>query len=236
MIRATKAGLHISALALLPLVATVPAAYAEWSGGLEAGTQLGSGENPTLRFFARHSGEPMNHYLYLDWTKEDSGHSYRLGYNPVFNVSRSLYSFGKFSVEEDANSVVDQEINALVGLGNNIHRTRESLLTIEVGGGAQQLKFDGGPAGEREDETQSFIYIGAKYHRILFDSFRFNTIVDSRTGDLQDTIDAEVGISFRLSAATALKYAYRYQRTDFEDGNLDTQVEKDGYFTLTYGF
>jgi len=174
----------------------------------------------------------MNHYIYLDWTREDSGQSYRLGYNPVFNVSRSLYSFGKFSVEEDATSIVDQELNALVGLGNHIHRTRESLLTIEVGGGAQQLKFD----SNQEDETQSFIYLGAKYYRILFDSFRFNTTVDSKTGDLQDTIDAEVGISFRLSATTALKYAYRYRRTDFDDGNLETQVEEDGFFTLTYGF
>lgn len=232
MAGAITTGLQISAVFLLPLLATAQSAHAEWSGGIEAGTQLGSGQNPTLRFFARNNGDPMTHYVYLDWTREDSGQSYRFGYNPVFNVSRSLYSFGKFSVEEDANSIVDQEIDALVGLGNHIHRTRDSLLTIEVGGGAQQLKFD----TEREDETQSFIYLGAKYYRILFDAFRFNAIVDSKTGEAQNSIDAEVGISFRLSATTALKYAYRYKRTDFDDGNLDAQVEDDSFFTLTYGF
>ncbi len=227
-----KAALQASAIVFLPLLAPVIHAQGEWSGGLEAGTQLGSGENPTLRFYARNNGEPLSHYLYLDWTSENSGQSYRLGYNPVFNVSRSLYSFGKFSVEEDANSVIEQQLDAVLGLGNHIHRTQHSLLTLELGGGGQQLKFTGG----LEDQTEGFLYLGAKYHRILFDTVRFNVVVDSRTGASQDTVDAEAGISIRLSAATALKYAFRYRRTDFDDENLDTVVDKDKFFTLTYGF
>jgi len=228
-----KAGLQVSALVLLPLLAPNQKAHAEWSGGLEAGTQLGSGENPTLRFYARNDDDPLSHYLYLDWTRENDDDSYRLGYNPVFNVSRSLYSFGKFRVEEDAtNTVVEQQLDALLGLGNHIHRTRESLLTLEVGGGAKQLKF----IGEREEQTEGFLYLGAKYNRILLDMFRFNAIVDSRTGETQDIVEAEVGISIRLSESTALKYAHRYKQTDFDDGNLEKIVDKDSFFTLTYGF
>jgi len=227
-----KAVLQVSAMVFLPLSAPFQHAYADWTGGLEAGTQLGSGQNPTLRFFARNNGNPMSHYIYLDWTQEDSGQSYRLGYNPVFNMSRSLYSFGKFSVEEDADSIIERQLDALVGLGNHIHRTRDSLLTLEVGGGAQQLEF----INNRDRQTEGFLYLGANYYRILFDAFRFNATVDSRSGESQNTVDAEVGISIRLSATTALKYAYRYQRIGFDDSTLATVVDEDSFFTVTYGF
>jgi putative salt-induced outer membrane protein YdiY len=217
--------------AALPLLALLQMpAQAQWSGGLEAGTQFGSSQNPTLRFYARHNGEPMTHYIYLDWAREDNGNSFRLGYNPVFNMSRSFYSFGKFSIEEDADSIVDQQVDALVGLGNHIRLSRESLLTIEVGGGARQLLFD----NEREDETSGFLFLGGNYSRILFNTFRFNATVESRTGETQDTLDAEAGISYRLSDTTALKYAYRYRRSDVD--GLESIVDEDSYFALTYGF
>jgi len=224
--------LQVSAIALLPLSAPYDPANADWTGGLEAGTQLGSGENPTLRFFARNNGDPLSHYVYLDWTQESGGNSYRLGYNPVFNMSRSFYSFGKFSVEQDAESIIEQQLDALVGLGNHIHRTRDSLLTVELGGGVQQLEFSNGV----DEQTEGFLFLGANYNRILFDTLRFNATVDSRSGESRDTIDAELGISIRLSASTALKYAYRYQRTGFDDSNLDTVVDEDSFFTVTYGF
>lgn len=231
--RPVKTRNYLFAIALLPLLASASPASADWSGGLEAGTQLGSGDSPTLRFYARDNGDPLTHYIYLDWTRESSGSSYRLGYNPVFNVSRSFYSFGKFSIEEDADSmVVDRQLDALIGLGNHIYRTRESLLTVEVGGGGQQFIFTDGS----EDQTEGFLYLGARYFQNLFDTFRFNAMIDSRSGDTQDTVDAEVGLSMRLSATTALKYAIRYERTSFGEAGVDTITNKDGFFSLTYGF
>lgn len=227
-----KSGLQISAIVLMPLISPINSAHAEWTGGLEAGTQLGSGENPTLRFYARNDTDPLSHYVYLDWTRETGGQSYRLGYNPVFHVSRSLYSFGKFSIEEDADSIIDRQLDALVGLGNHIHRNRTSLLTLEAGAGGKQIEF----TGNADEQTEGFLYLGARYKRVLSKLLQLNTIVDSRTGESQDTLDAEVGISFKLSSNTALKYAYRYERTDFDDSNLETQVNKDSFFTLTYGF
>lgn len=222
----------VPALVLLPLFANSQNAFAEWTGGIEAGTQLGSGENPTLRFFARNNSNPLSHFVYLDWTRENSSSSYRLGYNPEYNFSSSLYSFGRFSVEEDAVSVVERQLDALVGVGSHLHRTRDSLLTLEAGAGGQRLEFTDG----REEQTDGFLYLGAKYHQTFFDRLRFNAFVDSRTGDAQDTIDAEVGISVALSGSAALKYAYRYQRTDFDDSNLDTIEDDDTFFTVTYGF
>jgi len=226
-----KALLQVSAIVLLPLSA-FQSARADWTGGLEAGTQLGSGENPTLRFYARDDGDPLSHYIYLDWTRENSGQSYRLGYNPVFNMSRSLYSFGKFRVEEDVEWIIEQQRDALLGLGNHIHRTRTSLLTLELGGGVQQFRFKGGS----DDQTEGFLYLGANYYQILFETFRFNATVDTRSGESQNMVDAEAGISIRLSPTTALKYAFRYRRYGFDDASLDTVVDEDSFFTVTYGF
>ena len=98
-------------LILCGALVSTSTAKADWSGGIEAGTQLGSGENPALRFFARHQGNPLSQYLYLDWIRESGSSSYRLGYNPTFNISQSIFSFGEFSLEQDDPGGVAREID-----------------------------------------------------------------------------------------------------------------------------
>jgi len=216
------------------LTAAIPGhnALAQWTGGVEAGTQLGSGDSPTLRFFARENSLPFTQLIYLDWTRDSGEQSFRVGYDPRYQISQSLHLFGKFSVEEDAETIIDQKLDALVGVGNDFIQTRNSRLTLEIGAGGQQLRFD----GDLEAQTDSFLFLGANYYRTMLDLFRFTTTVGSRTGELRNSIDAEAGISIRIAPNTALKYAYRYRRTEFSDDNIDTVVDEDNFFTVTYGF
>lgn len=203
---------------------------ANWTGGLEAGTQLGSGERPALRFYARNLGNPLSHYLYLDWSHESGGSSYRLGYNPTFAVSKSIYSFGKFSIEQDDPGEIERQIDATVGVGNHIFRSQNSRATVEAGIGGRQFRRP-----DEKSETDGFFFLGGLFTSKLIDLLRLDVSTEIRAGDSQTTIDSEVGISFRIGPNSAIKYAYRATRYDF-DGTADTINDEDSFFTLTYGF
>ena len=233
MLGSMKSGLQVSVLALLPFLTAGSNAHAQWTGGIEGGTQLGSGENPTLRFFARNNSRPFSQYVYLDWTRQSSGQSFRLGYNPLYYFSNTLYGFGNFTAEQDADSLVEQEFDALAGIGKQFLQTSSTSLALEAGLGAQQLRFED---SELDDQTDGFVYLGGKFSQKLFDLFRFNLIVDNRTGSSENIFEAEAGISIRLAANTALKYSYRFQRIDFDDDGLPSVTDEDNFFTVTYGF
>jgi len=204
--------------------------YATWTGGLEAGTQLGSGESPTLRFFANSQSKPLSHYIYLDWTRESFGNRYRLGYEPTYSISKSFYSFGRFNFEQDDPGEIDRKLNAKVGIGNSFLRTGNSALSLEAGIGAQQLRLSNGT-----EDTDGFVFTGADFTTKLLDFVRFDVIADTRVGESQATVDAEVGISIRIAPNAALKYAFRYRR--FAIDGLDNDIiEEDSFFTVTYGF
>lgn len=217
-------------VALISLTFSSQAVFPQWTGGLEAGTQLGSGESPTLRFFASRQSQPLSHYLYLDWTQISGGSRYRLGYNPTFAISQSFYSFGRFSIEQDDPGAIEREINASVGLGNSFFRTRNSSLSLETGIGAQQLRF-----ADNTDNTDGFVFIAGNFSSKQLNLVRLDVNADLRAGENQTSLDAEAGISVRIGPNTALKYAYRYQRFDLNDGRADV-VDKDKFFTVTYGF
>lgn len=105
--------------AMIALV-TACKANADWSGGIEAGAQLDSDDRPALRFYANNNSLPWSHFLFLDWIRDSGSSNFRIGYNPTFRISDSFYSFGRFDLEEDDPDGIEREINALVGVGNNI--------------------------------------------------------------------------------------------------------------------
>lgn len=204
---------------------------ADWDGGIEAGTRLDSGQrNPALRFFARNQAEPLSHYLYLDWIRQSGGSNYRIGYNPTFNISRSVYSFGRFSIEEDDPDGIEREIDVEVGIGNNLFQRGNTRFKVEVGLGARQLTFDG-----IEDTTDEgfFLLAGTLSTRVLA-LLRFNASVDTKVGNDQTTLDGEVGVSIPIGPATSLHYIY--SATRFELDGQDDLVNEDAFFTIRYGF
>ena len=108
-------------------------AFAQWTGGVEAGTRLGSEERPTLRFFARNQSDQLSHFAYLDWIRDSGGSNFRLGYNPTYNISRSFFSFGRFSIERDDFDGIDQAADALIGIGNNLFQQGDTRVRVETG-------------------------------------------------------------------------------------------------------
>lgn len=205
-------------------------AFGDWDGGIEAGTVLGGGDGPALRFYASHTGDPLSHYVYLDWIREAGSSSYRLGYNPSFAISHSLYSFGEFSIEKDDPDDIARETSARVGLANHLFRTRNSRFTIRAGIGGTQVEL---ADGEKKD-PEGYLFAGGLFTTKLIGLLRFDAVAETTTGDAQTITDAEAGVSLRIGPNTALKYAHTYKQYSFD--NRDDVVSKDSFLTVTYGF
>ncbi len=205
-------------------------AEADWSGGIEAGTQLGSDQSPALRAYLRNSNTPLSHYVYLDWIHESGSSRYRLGYEPTYQISQSVFSFGQFSIEQDDPGGIAREVNVRVGVGNHLFRTKNSRFTLQTGIGGSQLKFE-----DNTEETDGYFFAGGLFTSKLIGLLRFDAVLESRVADTQTVSTGEAGVSFRVGPNTALKYAYTMKRYDFDEGREDI-VNEDSFFTLTYGF
>ena len=205
-------------------------ALADWSGGIEAGTQLGSEQAPALRFYASKQDDPLSHYLYLDWIHESGSSSYRLGYHPTYVISQSVFSFGEFSVEQDDPGGIAREIDARVGVGNHIFRTKQSRFTVQTGIGGSQIEL-----ADSSKETDGYFFAGGLFTSKLLGLLRFDAVLESRVADSQTVTNGEAGVSFRVGPNTAIKYAYSVKRYDFDESREDI-VNEDSFVTMTYGF
>lgn len=208
-----------------------PHASADWTGGVEAGTQLSSsGQNPAFRFYARQQGNPLSQYVYLDWIRDSGSSSYRLGYDPTYSISQSIFSFGKFSLEQDDPGGIAREVNAKIGVGNHVFRTNNSRLTLGTGIGGTKTTF-----ANDEDSSNEYFFVGGLFTTKLIGLLRFDAEIEATTGNSQTTTNGEAGIYFRVGPNTALKYAYTVRRYDFDTGREDI-VNEDSFLTMTYGF
>jgi putative salt-induced outer membrane protein YdiY len=205
-------------------------AFADWTGGIEAGTQLGSDQAPALRFYARKQDNPLSHYMYLDWIHESGSSSYRLGYNPTYTISQSVFSFGEFSIEQDDPGGIAREIDARVGVGNHIFRTKQSRFTVHTGIGGSKIEL-----ADSSEETDGYFFAGGLFTSKLIGLLKFDAVLESRVADSQTVTSGEAGVSFRVGPNTAIKYAYSVKRYDFDESREDI-VNEDSFVTMTYGF
>lgn len=221
---------HLLAISLFTSAITITSnASADWSGGIEAGAVLGSSDRPALRFYANNASNPLSHYAYIDWIRESGGSNYRIGYNPTFRVSHSIYSFGRFSLEQDDPSGVDREINAYLGVGNNLFQRGNTRIKIEAGLGAQQLQFD-----DSSDETDGFAFVSGSLRSSLLALLRFDASVSAKANDESRNFEGEAGLSIPIAPGTKLRYVYQVQRYNF-DGR-ENIVNEDNFFKVSYGF
>ncbi len=203
---------------------------ADWSGGMEAGTQLGSGQNPALRFYARNQNDPLSHYIYLDWIRNSGSSSYRLGYNPTYAISHSLYSFGEFNIEQDDPGGIAREVGARVGVGNHLFRTKNSRFTVQTGIGGTKIELANGD----KPDPEGYFFLGGLFTAKLIGLLRFDAVAETTTGDSVVLTKGEAGVSLRVGPNTSLKYAYTFNRYDLKDS--PDVVDEDSFLTMTYGF
>lgn len=203
-------------------------ALADWTGGLEFG--IGSDQSPGMRLHASKTGDPLSHNLYLDWIFDSGSSSYRLGYNPTYTISQSVFSFGQFSIEQDDPGGIAREVNARVGVGNHLFKTKRSRFTLQTGVGGSQLEL-----ADSSKERNGYFFAGGLFTSKLVGLFKFDAVLESRVADSQTVTTGEAGVSFRVGPNTAVKYAYSVKRYDFDESRDDI-VNEDSFITMTYGF
>jgi len=211
------------------LVMATGNANAQWTGGVEAGASIGSDQRPALRFFGNYASDPLSHFIFLDWIRESTGTDFRLGYNPTWRVSHSFYSFGRFSIQQNDSNGIDQQVDALVGVGNNLFQRGSTRAKIEAGVGGQHLEFV-----DTSDDTEAFLFLGSSVSSSLLALLRFDASASSKISNDTATIDAEVGLSVPIAPNTQLRYVYRVTRYNFD--NRENIVDEDNFFTVSYGF
>ncbi len=221
-----------SALKLFPaagLLIFTGLANANWTGGIEAGARIGSDERPALRFFLNKASEPLSHFTYIDWIQVSGGSNYRLGYEPTYRVSHSIYSFGRFSIEQNDPGGIEQEIEASVGIGNNLFQRGNTRARIEAGIGAQQLEFI-----DSTDEADGFVFLSGTISSSLLALVRLDATISTKVNNESTNIDTEVGFSIPVGPGTQLRYVYQSQRFNLDD--RENIVTEDNFFTVSYGF
>ena len=209
-------------------------ANADWSGGIEAGAQLGSDDGPALRFFANNNSLPLSHFIFLDWIRDSGSGNFRIGYNPTYRISNSFYSFGRFDLEVDDPDGIDREINAVVGVGNNLFRRGNTRVKAEAGLGARQLTFDETEFTGTDDESDAFLFLSGTMSSSLLALLRFDARIIAKAGADQTTLDGELGFSVPIAPRTSLRYVYTVSQFNFDDReNITTE---DTFFKVSYGF
>jgi len=201
---------------------------ADWTGGIEAGARIGENA-PALRFFAANDSHPLSHYAYLDWIRDSSNSNYRIGYNPKFKVSESVYSFGRFSIEDDDPGAVDREIDAVVGVGNNLFRRGSTQIKVETGLGAEFLSFD-----DSTESDEGFVFLAGNISTGVLPIVRFDMQINTQASNDQTVLDGEAAFSIPIAPGTALSYVYRVTRRDLED--RDDTVDEETFVKVVYGF
>lgn len=209
-------------------------ANADWSGGIEAGAQLDSDDGPALRFFANNNSQPLSHFIFLDWIRDSGSSNFRIGYNPTYRISNSFYSFGRFDLEEDDPDGIDREINAVVGVGNNIFRRGNTRVKAEAGLGARRLSFDETQFAGADDETDAFVFLSSTMSSSLLTLLRFDAQIIAKAGADQTTLDGEIGFSVPIAPRTSLRYVYTVSRFNFDD--REDITTEDTFFKVSYGF
>jgi len=215
-------------------------ATADWTGGIEAGTSLGSGDRPTLRFYANNRATPLSQYVYLDWIRENGGNQYRLGYNPTWAISQSVYSFGRFSIEKDGSDAIERDIDAMVGIGNKLFQRGSTQVKVEAGIGGQHLRYDQsalidpitGESTAPSSTTDGFFFATGNIRSSLLALLRFDASLQAKSGSDLNILDGEVGLSIPIGPGTALRYVHQYKYND----SLDDKTSDDSFFKVTYGF
>lgn len=222
-----------SSFAIIALFAACNA-NADWSGGIEGGAQLNSDDGPALRFYANNDSLPLSHFIFLDWIRESGSSNFRVGYNPTYRISNSFYSFGRFDLETEDPDGIDREINAVVGVGNNLFQRGSTRAKAEVGIGARQLSFDETAFVGAEDETDAFLFLSGSTSSSLLALLRLDARITGKVGGDQTTLDGEVGFSVPVAPRTSLRYVYTVRRFNFDD--REDITTEDTFFKVSYDF
>ncbi len=139
------------------------------------------------------TGEPI-----VDIVRGDTSDRLAASYQPRYFFSNKTYGFLAFDWEQDEPAGIDVSTRQLIGIGHSFYQDNTGFLSIELGVGNKVLENLSG------DELGGAIgYAAANYLYRVNENVTFNADVVGDFGEENRTIDANVGIKFKLTQTLA---------------------------------
>jgi len=205
---------------------------AEWTGGLEGSTVVRDAGNALrLRLVLQNNERPLSHYFFAEWLNGDEGgDGFLVGYNPRYWFNETYYAFAESDIRTDDTFGIDQEIKLIVGLGGELFRTEQQVVTAEIGVGGTSVRYT-----DDDESSQRALGLGKlRYFRTLADTVKLDLSTQASRSDQQVTeASYEAGLSLRLTTgAVRLSYRSRYLKV----GDAEAITDKDSFVSFGYSF
>lgn len=214
----------------LALALCAPLAQAEWTGGIEGGTEVSDAGNSTrLRLRATNNVRPFSHYVYAEWLRDNDGNnSYEIGYVPRYWFTETVYAFGDARLGVNKALSIDASRYLVAGVGVEPVRTDTTTIYAEIGAGTQEFEFESGT------ETSEAIAVAraAAFH-LPAENVQLSAEIDASKGEDVEQAEFEAGISLGVPTGS-LRYSYRKQWLRIGDG--ETLEDGKSFFSYSFGF
>lgn len=161
--------------------------------------------------------------------KKTSTEAYTFEFKSKYNFDASLYGFGGLRYQDDRFSAYSFQSSVVGGLGYNIIKNPETLLSLEGGLGfrTSELKLN------QEQQDEAIFFGKAIFNQKLSATTDLTSYVSTESGEDNTYVEAEIALRVMMTDALALKLAYLAKHnTEVSPG-----VEKtDRYTTVSVNY
>jgi len=203
---------------------------AEWTGGVEGGTEVSdAGSTTRLRFRAINDIRPLSHSVYAEWLRDNDGNnSYEIGYVPRYWFTEVVYAFGDARLGVNKALQIDASRYLVAGVGAEPVRSENTSVYAEIGVGTQEFEFASGT-----ETSESIAVARAAAIHSPVENVQLSAEFDASKGEDVDQAEFETGISLAVPTGS-IRYSYRKQWLRIGDG--DTIEEGKSFFSYSFGF
>ena len=133
------------------------------------------------------------------------------------------YLFAIVDYETDEPDGIESSTRHIAGVGYRLLRDGKNYFSAGIGLGSKRLERVAG-----EDESGGIGYLGLNFVRLIGERMKFEAGLDSDFGDESRVTELDLGVSWRLTGTTSLKFGYEvHMNSDLEDpqGPFDDKVK-----------
>lgn len=169
------------------------------------------------------NGEPV-----VDIVRSDTSDRLAASYQPRYYFSNKTYGFVVLDWEQDEPAGIDLSTRQLIGIGHRFYQDNTGYFSVEAGVGNKVLE-------DLNDEEfgGAIAYAAANYLYRVNENVTFNADLIGDFGDDNSTVDASLGIKFKLTRTLAFGITH-FVRTnsDIENSANPLSGSRDSVTTL----
>lgn len=192
---------------------------AEWKGSSELGIlmQRGNSESDTLngKLNITRDSQPWRNSLRLEGSNTSSaekrtGEKYLAEVKTDYKLSERSYVFNQIQYEDNRFSGYDYQASVTFGYGNQVIKSEEMNLFLEIGPGYRVSEVEG--SGNKIEEAVA--RFGERFDMALSKTAKLEQSLTVLAGDELTTSEFKVGVTSNLTKSFALKVAYGLKYSD----------------------